>query len=75
MKRSINRETHRLLLSSETLRRLTVPELGRAQGGLTTRSYCAPDFDDNTRRIATNADSLCANPTGKYTGGSPTGCI
>jgi hypothetical protein len=42
------RRTHKLSLSSETLRTLTVSQLARAQGGLGgSLSYCdAPD--DNT---------------------------
>jgi hypothetical protein len=49
MKKTIKCRTVKLSLSPETLRRLTVPELGRAQGGNPmTVSECVA-IDDNTK--------------------------
>lgn len=48
MKKIIVRGTHKLSLSSETLRKLSGPALARAQGGgHITVSYCFSDLNGN----------------------------
>lgn len=64
MMKTNKRQTHKLSLSSQTLRRLTMPELGRAQGGLyITISYCV-DIDEKT--IVRHTIELCATSTRRF---------
>lgn len=51
----------KLSLSPETVRTLTVPEIGRAQGGWPVTVSDCDSLDDNTRRIWT--ETGCVNRT------------
>lgn len=52
MKKTIRWGMGKLSLLPETLRTLTVPELGHAQGGMVTYSDCVY-IDENTRKAYT----------------------
>jgi hypothetical protein len=64
MKKTIKRETHKLSLSSETLRTLTGPALARAHGGhQISVSYCIAGSDTGPAE---------KHSTDQYRSGGPT---
>jgi hypothetical protein len=71
MMKTSTRRTHKLSLSFQTLRKLTTPELARAQGGLyVTVSYCVDVGDDTVVR---HTDDGCAGNSQHVTACCPIG--
>jgi hypothetical protein len=52
----------KLTLSPETVRMLTVPELGGAQGGIQTISDCW-SFDEHTKRVYSETQCVAHSRT------------
>lgn len=57
MKKTTRWGIGKLTLSPETVRMLTAPELGRAQGGIQTVSDCW-SFDEQTKKVYSEPDCV-----------------